>query len=82
MSRIPSQPSLFDTESDYKPTVADALAQASPKNPKHASFQRLVRQIQKLRLEITEWQDFQQVYDQRVVQELTPLFDALREKSI
>lgn len=82
MSNTPRQESLFDPVNSSELTITDVLTHTKPQTKQQATFQRLIRQIDEQRVQVTEWQTYSERYGQRVGSELMPLFAQLREKRI
>lgn len=82
MSRTSRQESLFDPVNSNELTITEALTYEKPQTKQQATFQRLIRQIDEQRTQVAEWHAYSGHYNQRVSDELMPLFAYLREKRI
>lgn len=82
MPRPIKQATLFDAPQEHRLTVVDALAQTRPQDKQQAAFQRLIKQIHDLRLQLEEWQTYGLRYNQRVAEKLMPLYAEIRQKRI
>jgi len=76
------QATLFDEPQERSLTVVEALAQTRPQDKQQAAFQRLIKQIHDLRLQLEEWQTYGLRYNQRVAEKLMPLYAEIRQKRI
>lgn len=82
MPRPPKQTSLFDEPQTRNLSVVDVLAQTKPQDKQQAAFQRLIKQIHELRVQIEEWQAYGIRYNQQVAEKLLPLYADMRHKRI
>jgi hypothetical protein len=82
MPRPKKQATLFDAPQTHNLTVVDALAQTKPQDKQQAAFQRLIKQIHDLRLQLEEWQAYSVRYNQQVAEKLMPLYAEMRKKRI
>ena len=82
MPRAQKQATLFDEPQERSLTVVEALAQTRPQDKQQAAFQRLIKQIHDLRLQLEEWQTYGLRYNQRVAEKLMPLYAGIRQKRI
>lgn len=82
MSKISRQESLLDSADNNELTVGDVVAHTRPQTKQQATFQRLVQQIDRQRAQLKEWHAYSERYNQRVGNELLPLFTKLREKRV
>ncbi|MBS3935520.1 MAG: J domain-containing protein [Sulfuritalea sp.] len=82
MPRPQKQATLFDKPQERSLTVVDALAQTRPQDKQQAAFQRLIKQIHELRVQLEEWQTYGLRHNQRVAEKLMPLYAEIRQKRI
>ncbi|MHB1359162.1 MAG: J domain-containing protein [Rhodocyclaceae bacterium] len=82
MPRSKQQASLFDEPQERNLTVVDALAQTRPQDKQQAAFQRLIKQIHELRIQLEEWQTYGERYQRNVAEKLMPLYAAIRKQRI
>jgi hypothetical protein len=82
MPRPPQQSALFDTPEQSHVTVVSVLSQTKPQDKQQATFQRLIRQIDEQRVQLEEWQTYQERYNQRLAKKLMPLYAEIRSKRI
>ncbi len=82
MPRPQKQATLFDEPQERGLTVIDALAQTRPQDKQQAAFQRLIKQIHDLRLQLEEWQTYGERYQRNVAEKLMPLYAAIRKQRI
>jgi hypothetical protein len=76
---LPRSASLFDDGPDQSRSLVEVMAHSKPASKAQQRFARLIAKIELKREQLKQWQAYVPRYNQRVVGELEPLREQLRE---